>query len=597
MKPFTRDLFWLYLRTATYLRPIQFIHLIRNRLHLNSRKLPSNPRVRLRSGVGFNTGITEGHRAHDDDSFIFLNTARSFPNGIPDWVCRDMPKLWRYNLHYFDYLHDSRRSFESKCLLISDWIRCNPPGTEDAWEPYTVSLRIVNWIKFLLLINDREARREPLPPPDWTNSLYHQALWLERHIEYHLLANHYLKNGVALLFAGMYFEGIDADRWLEKGREIVQSELKEQFLADGGHFERSPMYHSISVVDYLDVLNLVQTSSAAISCELADHVANQTTRALDFLNGICMPDGAIPLFNDSAFGIAPTPDQIFAYAEKVMGYKTSSLSNGMVVRSFPSSGYYACQMADDMIIVDCGVIGPDYQPGHAHCDTLSYELAIDGRRVVVDSGVCDYEPSQERAYARSTRAHNTVVVDGMEQSEIWGVFRVARRARPILGRIDTTESQSVLFEGAHDGYRRLHGKPIHRRTISYDGRGSWVIADIVEGSGTHRMESLVHIHPDCTVVEAGACCVSIERCGEPIATIEALGTCRMTIERGCYFSEFGLSRKNPVIAFSCSGDVPLQLSYRIQKVKDDRTKSHRHANPLSLTLLPSRGECTGNENL
>jgi uncharacterized heparinase superfamily protein len=250
-----------------------------------------------------------------------------------------------------------------------------------------------------------------------------------------------------------------------------------------------------------------------------------------------------------------------------------------------------------MIIIDCGPIGPEYQPGHAHCDTLSYELAIDGRRVVVDSGVFDYEPSQERAYARGTRAHNTVMVDGEEQSEIWGVFRVARRAKPIQGHIDKTGHESVLFEGAHDGYRRLTGKPIHRRHISYDGQGSWVVTDGLEGMGNHRMESFVHIHPDFTIMESGESSFKIDRCGEVIATIEALNTCRIAIEPGCYFPEFGLSQKNSVIAFSCSGEVPLQLSYRIQKVRDRQPEAHRHANSLSVTLLPSRGKRAGNQNL
>ncbi|HBH82063.1 MAG TPA: heparinase, partial [Nitrospira sp.] len=140
---------------------------------------------------------------------------------------------------------------------------------------------------------------------------------------------------------------------------------------------------------------------------VADEFVEKITTALDFLNGICLPDGDIPLFNDSARGIAPTPSQIFEYAERVIGYKLPQRSTSLTVSAFSESGYYVCRKAGDIIIIDCGSIGPDYNPAHAHCDTLSYELAIDGQRVVVDSGVFDYEPSRERAYARSTRAHNT----------------------------------------------------------------------------------------------------------------------------------------------------------------------------------------------
>jgi len=589
----------LYVSTLAHLRPSQVAWFLYRRFFPQFQSVTKTVNAKIRVGVSMVPGVVCSRSTKDATQFCFLGQSKWFEQGKVDWICRDMPKLWRYNLHYFDYLHDPQRSLENKHFLIADWIQHNPAGAEDAWEPYTVSLRIVNWVKFFLLWNEAdfgEGREEP-SRQNWIDSLYRQAMWLEQHIEYHILANHYLKNGVALLFAGMYFQGADADRWLQKGLEILRDEMKEQFLADGGHFERSPMYHSICSVDYLDVLNLVKNSPSVIPGEITDEFINTVTNALDFLSGICLPDGDIPLFNDSAFGIAPTPSRICDYAGRVFGYKISSPSASLVVKAFSASGYYVCRKASDMIIIDCGLIGPDYQPGHAHCDTLSYELVLDGRRVVVDSGVFDYEPSQARAYVRSTRAHNTVIVDGAEQSEVWSVFRVARRARPIQGRIDKTEDGVILFEGTHDGYKRLPGKPIHRRRISYDEQGSWIVIDELTGTGIHHMESVVHIHPEFAIVELGDGVCRIDRNGEPVAMIEALNPCAMRIEQGCYFPEFGLSYRNPVIAFACSGEVPLQLSYRIQKARDQSTEAHRNENPLSFTLLPARGERTSDENL
>jgi uncharacterized heparinase superfamily protein len=589
----------LYVWTLVYLRPSQILYFLQRRILPRFQLIAQIDNARRRVGISMVPGISASSSTEDDSHFSFLGRSKRFEQGGVDWICRDMPKLWRYNLHYFDYLHKPRRSFRNKCFLITDWIQHNPPGTEDAWEPYTVSLRIVNWIKWFLLsdVDTVAEQREAHPQQVWVESLYQQAQWLEYNIEYHLLANHYLKNGVALLFAGLYFHGTDAERWLQKGLRILRDELKEQFLADGGHFERSPMYHSISVVDYLDVLNLTQNSSTAITREITREFASKVTTALDFLSGICLPDGEIPLFNDSAFGIAPAPSHIFGYAERVIGYKLPQRSTSLTIEAFSASGYYVCRKARDMVIIDCGPIGPDYQPGHAHCDTLSYELAIDGQRVVVDSGVFDYEPSEERAYARSTRAHNTVIVDGEEQSEIWGVFRVGRRARPIQAQIDRGGDEAVLFEGAHDGYRRLKGQPIHKRRISYDGHGSWIVTDELTGTGIHMMESVVHIHPDFTLVQSGDRIFSVERCGEVIATIEALSTCQAISESGCHFPEFGLSRKNPVLAFVCSRELPFQLSYRIRKAKGLSTEAQRHANPLPVTLLPSGGQRTGHQNL
>lgn len=568
----------LYARTLVHLRPTQVLAQILKRVLPSPTLAPQIHGIRLRPSVGLSHCLPHSRLPRRDDSFCFLNQEKTFPHDDIDWASKDMPKLWRYNLHYFDYLQDSQRSIENKSHLVSDWIEHNPQGTVDAWEPYTASLRIVNWVKFFLSLSAASLKKNTggeggtkgeLPAglrPEWLKSLYSQVLWLEQNIEYHILANHYLKNGVALFFAGAYFQGVDADRWMKKGLKILREELDEQFLADGGHYERSPMYHSICVTDYLDVLNLARNSEGVLSQKDQATFAQKMTTSLNFLSDICLPDNEIPLFNDSAFGIAPPPQQIFDYANKVISYEPPVRQSGITIHNHAASGYFVCRNGDDAIIIDCGSIGPDYQPGHAHCDTLSFEFALDGRRVGVDSGVHDYEPSPERAYARSTKAHNTVVVDGEEQSEIWGVFRVARRARPLEARMERRPDGSVWFTGAHDGYTRLQGRPVHRRNITYDGKETWIIEDRLEGNGVHCMESYLHIHPDYHVVKNGASFHITETNGNTIAIIEPVEAIPVRIERGSYFPEFGRKYENDVMVFTSSGTVPLNLSYRIRKL-------------------------------
>ncbi|MDR4459376.1 MAG: heparinase II/III family protein [Nitrospirales bacterium] len=492
--------------------------------------------------------------------FRFLNQSKIFSDGRIDWHCQDMPKLWRYNLHYFDYVNHIDFPPDTVSHLLTDWIAFCPQGTKEAWEPYTVSLRVVNWIKLFLQRMD--------PQEAWLESLYLQALWLEQNIEFHFLANHYLKNGVALFFAGMFFEGRDAERWLRMGWKILCEELDEQFLADGGHFERSPMYHSISAVDYVDVLNLMLSSSQAMAFTEIEHFRVKTLQALDFLHDICLPDGEIPLFNDSAIGIAPSPSRILEYAGQVLGYKPPELSADLFSCAKADTGYYAIRKGRDMMVIDCGPIGPDYNPAHAHCDTLSYELSLDGRRVIVDSGVYDYEPSSQRAYARSTKAHNTVVVDGKEQSEIWGVFRVARRAKPVFARLTTLSDGHVQFSGAHAGYRRFSGKIIHQRSVEFDGFCTWIIKDDIQGKGTHSLESYVHLHPDCTFRQTGQTILVSDQRGLPLFCIEMIGIGEMEIKEGWYFPEFGVKRTKHVIVFARTGPLPLSLSYRISKASE-----------------------------
>ncbi|ULA63025.1 MAG: Heparinase [Nitrospira sp.] len=545
-----------YAHTLRYLRASQWWHQLLYRLpKLSPTPIPLQP-VSLRPCVRLLYGIAMHQPDDRDTAFTFLHREKVFDPACIPWACVDMPKLWRYNLHYFDYLQHPQRSIQNKSHLITDWIEHNPQGTVDAWEPYTVSLRMVNWIKFFL------AHKE-LTQQGWTESLYLQALWLEQNIEYHILANHYLKNGVALFFAGMYFDGQDANRWLKKGLQILREELDEQFLQDGGHFERSPMYHSICVMDYLDVLNLMQSSSAVMKFEEVGHFRARTIQSLDFLHDLCFPDGEIPLFNDSAFGIAPRPSDIFDYAVNVIGYVRPETRNGLAVNQKTHSGYYILRKGIDMMVIDCGLIGPDYQPGHAHCDTLSYELTVMGRRMIVDSGVHDYEAGPHRAYARSTKAHNTIMIDGEEQSEVWGLFRVARRARPIHAMAMLTPDQHAVFEGAHDGYRRLSGSVTHRRRIEFDGNTTWCIADDLDGAGKHRAQSFIHLHPDFTAVIEGRYVRVLDASGAEWASLEFLTEGEIGVEDSWFFPEFGRAIKNQTITHACSGAMPMRCSYRI----------------------------------
>jgi len=548
----------LYIRTISYLKPQQVVFWVWHKLSLSSTMRLGCSTIASRKDVRLLWAPMPARPSGSDVDFRFLNVAKPFELCAIDWKSEDMPKLWRYNLHYFDYLLDDGRELETRKQIVSHWIANNPPGTKDAWEPYTVSLRIVNWVKFLL-------RESITVQSEWLNSLYLQAGWLEKNIEYHLLANHYLKNGKALFFAGVFFNGQDAERWLQKGLRILIEEAEEQFLTDGGHYERSPMYHSICLEDYLDVLNLIKSNPGLVSQDVLSHLLRNTNAALDFLQDICLPDGEIPLFNDSAIGIAPAPVRLFEYARQLTGYEPTLPPKNLTSIQKSHSGYFVARHGQDMMIIDCGPVGPDYQPGHAHCDTLSYELALDGQRVIVDSGVYDYEFGARRRYARSTKGHNTVSVDGEEQSEIWGKFRIARRAKPIGKTVAQVAGNGFQFEGRHDGYSRLPGCVIHKRVIEYDGCGRWTVLDEMTGSGTHEAESYIHLHPSCFAKKCQDGVEIFRRDGRMIGRLKVMGNASMRFEVGRYFPEFGREYENEVIVLACSGMLPVEFGYQIIK--------------------------------
>jgi uncharacterized heparinase superfamily protein len=554
------------IRTVRPLKSRQIAWLMFRRLRpVTLAKIPAETRVAQRAGVSLiprpcncNFGWRDGW------TFTFIGTERTFPVKQLDWHPTDVSRLWRYNLHYFDYLLNDECPVDVRDVLLDDWIVANPPGTRDAWEPFPTSLRIVNWIDYLL----RTAMIRPMKA-GWLRSLFEQASCLERNVEYHILANHVFKNGVALLFAGVFFEGRDAKRWLKLGIRILESEIDEQFLPDGGHFERSPMYHAIVTQDVLDVINLLRSMPSAPPGLMAVF-KDKARAALAFLDGILHPDGDIPLFNDSAIGIALHPAVLRAYAERVVGAEAlPPLRNeDLCVHAFSETGFYACRHGGDHLIVDCGPIGPNYQPGHAHCDTLSFELSIDGERLIVDSGVSGYEDDPLRAYIRSTAAHNTVRVNGIEQSEVWGTFRVGRRAKPLFARIERIPDNRVYFEGAHDAYRHLSQHITHQRRISYGvEKRTWCITDLLEGAGEATVEAFFHFAPNVVVTWVNRHLIvrANDRSGDQSGEMRVVlnGWDNVGIGKAAVCLRFGECVESFVIVLTTRRRLPIEASFML----------------------------------
>lgn len=218
----------------------------------------------------------------------------------------------------------------------------------------------------------------------------------------------------------------------------------------------------------------------------------------EWLAAMCHPDGDISFFNDAALGIAPSPDELEQYAIRLGFPSHAGLGDGCTW--LKDSGYIRLENDRALLLIDAARVGPDYLPGHAHADTLSFELSVDRRRVLVNSGVSLYGSSPERLRQRGTGAHNTVVVAGENSSEVWSGFRVARRARPRDLSVRQEDGKHIVT-CAHDGYARLPGKPLHRRTWVFDDNG-FVVSDLVEGA-CRTAEASFHFHPDCKITLAG----------------------------------------------------------------------------------------------
>ena len=420
----------------------------------------------------------------DLPAFTFLNLTAK-PKG---WNDPALDMLWRYNLHYFDYLLMpqllSATNVRSPQDLIEQWIAENPRGSVPGWDPYPTSLRIVNWVKWL--------EKNELTP-HMLASLAAQVKWLSHHLEWHLLANHLLADLKALVIGNNYLlngaEGtppptkksvkIRENPWIKNltlhWLRLYKKELAKQVLPDGGHYERSVMYHAIILEDVLDILHFCGSDAADLKPIAA--------RMLRYLVNMTGSDGKIVLFNDAADGIAKSTDALRERA-RALGIEVADAESFV---DFPETGYARLTAGDFVLFVDAAQIGPDCQPGHSHADTLTYELYYKGRKVVADTGTSEYRGAR-RAFERSTAAHNVVEVDGRNSSEVWSSHRVGSRAR-----IVTREVASTRVFAAHNGYGFLVGRELH---LSSEGL---TVAERVSGQG----KCVTRVHLTDAFAESG----------------------------------------------------------------------------------------------
>jgi uncharacterized heparinase superfamily protein len=523
--------------------------------------------------------------------FRFLAREREW-SGEPDWNDASAPQLWRYHLHYFDYIldlailaasGDRATAWSAFRRLATSWIRHNERLRGDGWHPYTVSRRIVNFCHAISVFAP-ELATDPSFASHLARSTYGQLRYLFANIEHDVRGNHIIENARALIHGGIAFEGEEPKQWLRRGMKLLETEVDEQLEPDGGHFERTPAYHVVVLRDLLEIAVFLRRNRSVPSW-LDDAIA----RMLDFLASITMPDGELPLIKDTTLDGLPPYDLLAAGALHLDNWRwKQSDDRGIypwclfgdqgwsrldemptnnvqaMARYCESSGFAILRDERRFVVIDVGRPCPDYLPAHAHADLLSFELAIDGARIIVDSGVYEYDAGPWRDFFRSTRAHNTVEIGGVNQSEVWSSFRVAHRALPRNVHWDCSESH-VLIQAEHDGYRRLSVPVTHRRTFVTAGSEILLVIDEMFGEGTTHCRSFLHAHPVLDIVPESD---SLWRIGQVHVTTFGVGSARIQRAeceplQGWYSDRFGVVTANSVLTMERSGRLPFCFGYAI----------------------------------
>jgi uncharacterized heparinase superfamily protein len=477
----------LYLRTLRHLKISQIVHRVKNFIIKPS--VPALGKIDFGRPKNLECSLSfpvKNQTIMGENKFLFLNRKESliFPQ---DWNSRSIPLLWSYNLHYFDGILDPGTSECTKEKLINDWILENLATEGIGWQPYPISLRICNWIKWIWLKNGSVDQLV-------IYSLFQQTIYLSKTLEFHLLGNHLLENAKALIFSGYFFGGMQGEKWKRTGIKILRAELTEQILDDGGHFELSPMYHAIVLDLVLDILQLSKNKAA---CEelvsLRLFLEEIVLKMNGWLAKMCHSDEEISYFNDAAVGIAPSPKEIQERVSELVGFRRESVPSQLTYLS--DSGFVRFFSQDAILIMDVGEVGPSYLAGHGHADTLSLELSLFSQRVLVNLGTSQYGFSDRRSYERGTSAHSTMELNERNSSEVWGGFRVGRRA--VVDRLSFEGEQSVT--ASHNGYKYLSGAPRHVRKVVFKER-SILIEDSVEGP-YESAKVYFHFHPSVNIVQ------------------------------------------------------------------------------------------------
>jgi hypothetical protein len=426
----------------------------------------------------------------------------------------------------YHWTGDERYAAEAVAQLES-WVNQNPPGFGINWQSsLEIGIRTISWLWTIFLLLGSKSFT-PAAAQRIGNSLFAQLAHVHRYTSLFSSPNTHLIGEAAALFIGghLFQDNQRAVLWMETGARLLSQEASRQILKDGAYGELSAYYHCYALDFYLQALALAQQNDF----EFSEPVHAKVCGMLNFLMHLRMPSGAIPLIGDDDGGRALVleqrtyssyndalcsgavlfersdfkhqSDEFFEETFWLLGRRSSEAYT--LLRSTPPAGSravfpnagYAMQRSgwdieDSHLVFDIGGLGL-FTGGHSHADALSVVLSSGGRELLVDPGTFVYNCAPEwRAHFRSTRAHNTVTIDGCDQAQAGGTFRWKTK---ILTRTNHDASfPAEYIEAEHDGYERLNGGVIHRRRILYIPGEYWILVDDFRGSGRHTFDFNYH---------------------------------------------------------------------------------------------------------
>ncbi len=514
-----------YFWTVTNLKPVQIRYQLKYRLF-------GYKKVKTKKCPNIKTDFDISIKALDEDEkyirrfmvdeilnnrIHLLNESTQWRPG--KWNYPEKTHLWNFNLHYFEYgialaatyeKTKAEKYYMKMVELYENWHEvCFKSVSGDAWHPYTISLRLKNLLIIYGILTDKND--------DWISlvkqDIYDQYLFLLANTENNLLGNHYFENLTTLFLCSIFF----GDRKNQIScYNCLLREIKEQILPDGMHFERSFMYHNLILED---LLRTYKVADALYQRMVKSHISAMVKCVSEFEY-----ENRIPAFNDAGSNVSKRRAQLLQAASDLIDIKLNDCN------ALNDGGYYRFEHGVWMMIVDAGEYAPKYISGHGQCDMLSFELFCNDEPILVNSGTYQYQ-SDLRSYFRSTKAHNTLQINGIEQSEIWGEHRTGRCAH-----ITNLKNMGNAIWATIKDYR---GNRLERKIIVDDE------IQIID-SASSPYTSYWHIHPGNKVLKQADGLIEIVTPGGTAIALESDVGVFDDISDECHYSEnFGEIKNLP----------------------------------------------------
>jgi hypothetical protein len=504
------------------------------------------------------------------------------------------------------YWYSSERRFAEKAVRFwRDWVSQAKRFQLD--NPVDNSIRIQNWLWMFFALQSEDFL-EPTDIVHFLSEIYRSGFFIEAHTMY--AGNHRIIEALGLWCIGVFFPELKrAAAWRLAGERILLEEMERQVYADGVHMEMSSGYHVFVATNFLKFYILSVLNNSAVP----EQFRSRLCKMLDFVQTLRKPDGQIPMLGDAdslstmdrehrearllspacsllksgTSSIVNSNEDLVPWylgslvksSEIVMANEKSSRISGAGSKLFANAGYAVmrngCASKEHYLLVDAGPFGMDSLGHHGHADALSVEICASGKSLVIDPGGYGYVNDRWRQFFRSTRAHNTVQIDGKDQSEMFGVFGTGRTARCKIVTWFTNDKIDFI-EAFHDGYQILQSPVIHRRAILFV-KGSlpyWIILDIIEGKEEHTLNLLFHLTSDVHVepeTSAGLIVRQSETCSTLIRSLNfppdqptlLLGQTAPEIQ-GWISRATGSRETAPVISFNKKAWLPYTFATLVQ---------------------------------